>query len=233
MHPRSEKEQMLAVERNNLLVFGSTRSALPQGFTPMSGQRNRRYSAEEYLTFERASAERHEYSAGTIYAMAGGSEQHNLITGNLYASLHAQLRQRHCTVYPSDMRVLIPNVPRYTYPDISAVCGPAKFEDGRRDTLLNPTLIVEVLSPSTEKYDRGAKFKHYWSLPSVQEYILIDQETYRLERFARHSDQPQMFLFEVYTDPQDQVALEAIGCTVLLADIYEKIVFEQNDEADS
>ena len=195
----------------------------------MTAQKKSAYSAQEYLTYERTGNARHEYIAGTIYAMAGGSERHNLISGNLYASLHAQLRRRQCTVYPSDMRVLIPNVPRYTYPDISVVCGPALFEDGKRDTLINPTIIVEVLSPSTEKYDRGEKFKHYWSLPSVREYILLDQETYRLERFARHPDEPKIISFEVYTDPQDEIYLAAIDCTVLLTDIYEKVIFENSD----
>ncbi|MBC8161233.1 MAG: Uma2 family endonuclease [Roseiflexaceae bacterium] len=197
----------------------------------MNAQRASAYSAQDYLMYERAGADRHEYIAGAVYAMAGGSEQHNLIVGNVYASLHAQLRRRQCTVYPSDMRVLIPAIPRYTYPDISTVCGTAQFEDGRRDTLLNPSIIIEVLSPSTEKHDRGVKFKHYWSVPSIQEYILIDQETYRLERFARHPDEPQIYLFEVYTEPQDQVYLAAIDCTVLLADIYEKVTFEPINRA--
>ena len=195
----------------------------------MSAQRTRSYSAQEYLSHERASSIRHEYIAGAICAMAGGSEQHNLIVGNVYASVHSQLRRRQCTVYPSDMRVLIPTIPRYTYPDVSIVCGAAQFEDSRRDTLVNPTIIIEVLSPSTEKYDRGAKFKHYWSLPSVQEYILVDQTTYRLERFARHPDQPQIYLFEVYTDPQDAVYLTAIECTLLLADVYEKVVLVDDE----
>jgi Uma2 family endonuclease len=189
----------------------------------MSAQRKQTYSPQEYLAYERTSATRHEYIAGTIYAMAGGTEQHNLIAGNLYASIHAQLRKRLCNVYPSDMRVLIPSVPCYTYPDVSVVCGAAQFEESRRDTLLNPTILFEVLSASTEKHDRGLKFKYYWSLPSVREYILLDQETYRLERFARHPNELGIFLFEVYTNPQDQVQLAAIDCTLLLSDIYEKV----------
>ena len=197
----------------------------------MSTQEHRAYSVQEYLDIERTRADRHEYIAGAVYAMAGGSEQHNLIVGNVYASLHAQLRRRQCTVYPSDMRVRIPQIPRYTYPDISVVCGTAEFEDSRRDTLLNPTVIFEVLSPSTEKHDRGTKFKHYWSLPSIHEYILIAQETYRLERFARHPDEPQIYLFNVYIDPKNQVSLSAIDCTLLLADIYEKVVFKDDPVA--
>jgi Uma2 family endonuclease len=188
------------------------------------------YSIDEYLAAERASPVRHEYIAGAVYAMAGASEQHNLIAGNLFATLHVQLRRRQCTVYPSDLRVLIPQVPRYTYPDVIVVCGRALFEDTQRDTLLNPTIIAEVLSPSTEKHDRGTKFKQYWSLASVQEYLLIDQESYRLERFARHPADPQMVVFEVYTDPAEQVYLAAIDCTVLLADLYEKVVFDVSEE---
>ena len=192
----------------------------------MSAQPKQAYSRQQYLTTERQATERHEYIAGQVYAMAGGTEQHNLIAGNVYASLHSQLRRRKCTVYNSDMRVLIPFVPRYTYPDLSVVCGVAQFEDGTRDTLLNPTLLIEVLSPSTEKHDRGTKFQHYWSLPSVQEYLLIDQHTYRLERFARHPDTPKLYLFEVYTSEDDKINLTAIDCTLLLADVYEKVAFE-------
>jgi Uma2 family endonuclease len=192
----------------------------------MSAQLQPVYSVHDYLRIERDSPTRHEYIAGTVYAMAGGSEQHNLITGNVYASLHSQLRRRQCTIYPSDMKVAILSVPRYTYPDISIVCGEARFSDTNRDVLLNPTILIEVLSPSTEKHDRGAKFKHYWTIPSLHEYILIDQESYRLERYARHPEKHGIFLFEVYTAPNDEITLDAIGCTILLTDVYEKVVFE-------
>jgi Uma2 family endonuclease len=191
----------------------------------MHAQRTQQYSSQEYLALERTQSTRHEYIAGTIIAMAGGSEQHNLIAGNLFASLHGQLRRRVCTVYPSDMRVLIPAIPRYTYPDVSVVCGAAIFEDAKRDTLLNPNILFEVLSPSTQRYDRGTKFKQYWSIPSVQEIILLDQDTIRLERFARHPTEPNIFLFEVYTDPSDQVYLAAIDCTLNVADLHEKVIF--------
>lgn len=195
----------------------------------MSAQSQPFYSVEAYLATEGERATRHEYIAGAVYAMAGGSEQHNLIMGNVYASLHGQLRRRQCTIYPSDMKVAMLSVPRYTYPDISVVCGEAQFLDTKRNTLLNPTILIEVLSPSTEKQDRGAKFKQYWTLPSLREYILIDQDTYRLERYARHPEQPGIFLFEVYTTPDDVIKLAAIDCILLLTDVYEKVVFDSDD----
>jgi Uma2 family endonuclease len=199
----------------------------------MSAQLKTFCSVEEYLAVERESTARHEYIAGKVYAMAGGSEQHNLIMGNVYASLHAQLRRRQCTIYPSDMKVAILSVPRYTYPDISVVCGEAQFSDTKRDTLLNPTILIEVLSPSTQKQDRGPKFTQYWTLPSLREYILIDQESHRLERYARHPEKPGIFLFTVYTAVDDEVFLDAISCTLLLTDVYEKVMFESEDpEAD-
>lgn len=195
----------------------------------MSIQLEHATSIAAYLSAERSRSARHEYIAGAVYAMAGGSEQHNLIMGNVYASLHMQLRRRPCTVYPSDMRVLIPSVPRYTYPDISAVCGDAQFEDSKRDTLLNPVVLIEVLSPSTEKHDRGPKFKQYWTIGSLQEYILIDQETYRLERYARHPTELQIYLFEVYTGSEDVVHLASIDCTLTLSDVYEKVILGNNN----
>ena len=143
---------------------------------------------EAYLAFERTSAEKHEYFDGEVYAMTGASATHNLIVGNVVASLHAQLRQKPCLVYPSDMRVKTPSTILYTYPDVSVVCSEPQFEDPAADTLLNPVVIIEVLSPSTERYDRGKKFQHYRMLGSLQEYVLIAQDSYRIERFTRQPD---------------------------------------------
>lgn len=127
----------------------------------------------EYLELERTSDMKHEYFAGTIYAIVGGSVQHNLITGNTYASLHAQLRKRNCNVFPSDMRVKAVQTGLYTYPDITVVCGQRQFEDEREDTLVNPIVIIEVLSPSTESYGRGKTFQNYRTMLLLREYILI------------------------------------------------------------
>jgi Uma2 family endonuclease len=128
-------------------------------------QPSQRLTAAEYLAFERASPERHEYVDGQVYAMAGASEAHNVIAGNLFAALHAQLRGRPCRVYMADMRVKVSPTGRYSYPDVAALRGEPAFEDADLDTLLNPSTIVEVLSRSTERSDRGDKFADYggWS----------------------------------------------------------------------
>jgi Uma2 family endonuclease len=131
---------------------------------------------EEYLAIERDSAEKHEYVAGEVVAMAGASRRHNLIQTDTGTSLNVQLRDRPCEVYPSDMRVKVSTLGIYTYPDITVVCGEPDLEDAEQDTLLNPTVIIEVLSPATERYDRGLKFHRYQLIPSLRDYLLIAQD---------------------------------------------------------
>jgi Uma2 family endonuclease len=184
-------------------------------------------TAADYLAAERTGKTKHEYVAGQVYAMAGASERHNLVAGNTFASLHAQLRRRSCNVYPSDMRVKTRAMGLYTYPDLSVVCGTPQFEDERRDTLLNPTVIVEVLSPTTENYDRGRKFQHYRTMPSLVEYVLIAQDALHVEHYARQAD--GRWLLAEADGPDGVIQLAAIGCELALADVYEKVEFE--DEA--
>jgi Uma2 family endonuclease len=178
----------------------------------------------EYLARERVGDTKHEFFAGQVYALAGGSEQHNLIAGNVLASLHAQVRKRSCTVYPSDMRLKIPRTNLYTYADVSVVCGQAQFEDAQRDILLNPSVIIEVLSPSTENYDRGKKFQNYRTLDSAREYLLIAQDTHHIEHYIRQPDN-QWLLSEADT-LDATIELPTISCTLALADVYEKVTFE-------
>lgn len=178
-------------------------------------------SVEEYLARERAAETRSEYYAGEMFAMAGGSRAHNLIAGNLFASLHQQLRRRPCTVYPSDMRVKVSESGLYTYPDVTAVCDPEQFEDARQDTLLNPALVVEVLSPSTESYDRGRKAQNYRTVASLQEYLLITQDAYHVEQFVRQPD--GQWLFSEADGLDAVLPLPSIGCELRLADVYEKV----------
>lgn len=184
---------------------------------------------EDYLEMERASETKHEYYNGEVFEMAGASRKHTIITMNTGASLHAQLRKRPCTVHQSDLRVKIPATRFYTYPDVVVVCGEALFDDRYEDILLNPTLIAEVLSPSTEAYDRGEKFRLYRTSASLQEYLLISQEKVYIEHFQRDGDAWRL---------QDADALEAvitlssIGCTLALADVYEKVRFEEADSQD-
>ncbi len=182
------------------------------------------WTIKDYLTYERANAQRHEYLDGKIYAMVGASANHNLIVGNTYASLHAQLRKRPCVIFPSDMRVKISRTGLYTYPDISVGCGEPQFEDEYRDTLLNPMVIVEVLSPSTETYDRGKKFQHYRTLASLQEYLLIAQDSYRIELYTRQAD--DRWLLSDVNRVDAVLTLAAVQCTLAVADVYEKVSFE-------
>src|SRR5262245_40698272 len=132
----------------------------------MSVQPIQRWTPAEYLAFERAHAERYEFIDGRIVQQAGGSRNHALIGSNIVSSLHQPLRPRDCSVYGSDMRVSIPHAQRYVYPDASVVCGVAHFEDEHEDSLDNPTLIIEILSPPTERYDRGKKFQAYQTIAS-------------------------------------------------------------------
>jgi Uma2 family endonuclease len=195
----------------------------------MAAQPKTLISVGDYLAGERLSTVKHEYDAGEVFAFAGGSEQHNLIAGNVYASLHAQLRKRACTVYPSDMRVKIPRTGLYTYPDVVAVCGTAQFEDAERDTLISPTVIVEVLSPSTGNDDRGKKFQHYRTIDSLQEYLLIAQDSYRIEHYVRQPD--QQWLLSEATALDEEIALSSIACTLLLGDVYEKVQIDHGQAA--
>jgi Uma2 family endonuclease len=140
----------------------------------------------EYLAFERAQTDaKHEYLNGEIMMMAGASLEHNRIVSNLVAALHAQMHGRSCDVFSSDMRVHISATGLYTYPDIAALCGVPQLEDDESDTLLNPEVIIEVLSPSIEAYDRGSKFDHYRSLESLQTYVLVAQDRWQIELYQR------------------------------------------------
>ena len=162
--------------------------------------------------------------------MLGASVQHNLITGNTYASLHSQLRKRNCNVFPSDMRVKAVQTGLYTYPDITVVCGQLQFEDEREDALVNPVVIIEVLSPSTENYNRGKKFQNYRTMLSLCEYILIAQDDHRVEHYARQSD--NTWVLSEVVRLHDWVELTSIQCVLDLADIYEKVEIVATDEDD-
>jgi Uma2 family endonuclease len=175
----------------------------------------------EYLAFERASEEKHEYADGEIFAMAGCSREHSLINGNVYGELRSALLDRPCELHTSDMRVKIPARRRYVYPDSSVVCGEPVFEDAEVDTLVNPKLLVEVLSDSTEAYDRGDKFDQYRSIPSFTDYLLISQKAMRVEHFQR---QPGGRWLLTIVGPGALVAIESIGVSVEIERLYAKVV---------
>jgi Uma2 family endonuclease len=181
-----------------------------------------RLTPAEYLAIERAAETKSEYFAGEMFAMAGASPPHVLITSNVTAELNAQLKGRPCRVYSSDLRVRVSETDLYTYPDVVVVCGEQRFDDEKGDTLLNPTLIVEVLSETTEAYDRGDKFGHYRRLLSLQEYVLIAQDRQWAERYTRQEEGTGWVLTEV-SGPAGVMALPSIGCELALADVYDKI----------
>jgi Uma2 family endonuclease len=183
------------------------------------------YSPEEYLALERKAEYKSEYINGQILAMSGASKTHNLIRGNIFAAIHSQLRGKPCEVYIGDMRVKVNPMGMYTYPDVVAVCGEGRFEDEQIDTLTNPTVVVEVLSPSTEAYDRGVKFAHYRKLASLQEYVLVAQDEVRIEYFARHSGPGGQWMLTEISELDGTLHLASIGCDLALRDIYDRVEF--------
>jgi Uma2 family endonuclease len=187
----------------------------------MSSQTQQHYTPEEYLVLERQAQCKSEYNAGEIFAMAGASRWHNLIVANVIGELRSQLKGRPCTTYPSDMRVKVSPTGLYTYPDVTVVCGEAQFEDNQQDTLLNPTLIVEVLSESTEAYDRGGKFAHYRKLTPLMEYVLITQTKPHIEHYVRQPD--NRWLLAEADSLHDTVHLASIDCQLALVEVYDKV----------
>ena len=179
---------------------------------------------QEYLARERRAETKSEYLRGEVFAMAGASREHNLIAGNISRELGQQLRERECEVYQGDMRVKVSPTGLYTYPDVTVVCGEPEFEDAEVDTLLNPKVLVEVLSPSTADYDRGGKFTHYRRLPSLQEYVLISQDRPLVEHYVRQG-QDEWLLTE-QSSLEDTLVLPSIECQLPLSEIYLKVRFE-------
>ena len=185
-------------------------------------------TAEEYLAAERLSEVRHEFLNGTIFAMAGASRKHNQISSNLVRILGNQLLDKPCSVYSSDMRVKNAEAKKYFYPDIVVSCKEERFEDKEEDTLLNPRLILEILSDSTEAYDRGDKFFYYRQIKSFVEYVLVSQKNYHVERFIRQPD--NAWLYSEFNNIDDEIKLSSIGCNICLKEIYNKVQFHNNLE---
>lgn len=185
---------------------------------------------EEYLEQERKAPYKSQYYKGQIYAMVGATSSHSLITGNLIRVIGNQLKGRPCVVHTSDMRINVSATGLYTYPDVSALCGEPRFLDDRQDTLLNPTVIFEVLSRSTELYDRGKKFEHYRSIPSLREYVLLSQARPRIEVFSRKTD-GSWGLSEA-TGLDSQIEIGSISCILHLAEVYDKVELRPEEEAE-
>ena len=181
-----------------------------------------RLSFEDWLAIERtASDQRSEYAGGEVFARDRGTEEHNLIALNVGAELRNQLKDKPCRVYPSDMKVRIASDDVGTYPDVMVICGERQFYDDRRDVVTNPTLIVEVLSDSSEAYDRGDKFRHYRNLPSLQGYLLLSQYRVQAELFLRQPD--GTWSLRSYQDPSESIPLRVVHAELSLTEAYDKV----------
>ena len=178
-------------------------------------------SPEDYVSLERQAEYKSEYVDGVMYAMAGGSERHNLIAGNLIAELNVQLRKVPWRVHPSDLKVRVPNSKKFFYPDVSVVCGETEFADDARDVILNPILVVEVLSESTAAFDRGKKFQSYQQMESLQEYLLVAQDEYVVEHYLRQEN--DHWLYTKVTGLEEAIILPTLKCQIALSDIYSKV----------
>jgi len=188
----------------------------------MARQADKTYvTPQEYLAFERAAEYKNEYFDGEIFAMTGASRRHNLLALSIGGKLYAKLLERPCEVYSGDMRVRVPASGLYTYPDVAAVCGEPQFEDEFVDTLLNPVLLVEILSKSTAHYDRTSKFSDHRSIPSFTEYLLVSQDEYRVEHYARQTD--GRWLLTKYRSLEDVAQLDSLQCSLSLKEIYDKV----------
>ncbi len=180
-------------------------------------------SPEEYLKFERESKEKHEYYNGDVFAMSGAGFNHNVIACNIIAILHNKLKGTNYIPLGSDMRVYVSANGLYTYPDISVFNIEIKLQDEEKDTALNPIVIFEVLSKSTQDYDRGGKFKLYRDIPTLEEYVLVSQDTVNAEHYKKQQD--GKWLLEEIKNIHDKVTLSSIECELELKEIYERVEF--------
>ena len=185
----------------------------------MSAVPKRKLTAAEYLAIEAAAASKSEFYNGEMFAMSGASRAHNEVKENLSIELGSRLKGGRCRTYSADMRVKVSRTGLYTYPDVLIVCGPPEVESVKGvETLLNPQVVIEILSDSTERYDRGAKFAQYQQLPAVREYVLVSQDAVRVERFVRQPD--ETWVLTTFTDPAGEFALATVPVRVPVADIY-------------
>jgi Uma2 family endonuclease len=181
-----------------------------------------RYTEKEYLAIDRASDEKNEYLDGVIYSMGGASARHVQIVGNVARELGNQLRDKRCVVYSTDLRVRVSPQGFYAYPDVVVVCGDPVFIDDELDTLTNPLLIVEVLSPSTKNFDRGEKFERYRSIPTLREYLLVAQDKVHVECYLRQED---TWVLRETSNSGDTIDLASVGCRLTVVEIYLKVTF--------
>jgi Uma2 family endonuclease len=186
----------------------------------MSAHSNTLLTEAEYLERERQAEHKSEFYQGEMFAMGGASRRHNLLVTNLTASLHQQLRKSPCEIYSGDMRVRVSRTGPYTYPDLIVSCNNPQFLDNQFDTLLNPTFLAEILSPSTEAYDRGRKSEHYRQIESLAEYLLVAQDRMHVDLYTRQPD--GTWSLKEASRPEETLELRSVACVLSLADLYEK-----------
>ena len=192
----------------------------------MSAQPKQTMSVAEYFAFEHNQQEKHEYYEGAVYLQAGASVAHNLICANIIAALRPQLRGQRCQVYPSDIRIKIPQRRHYVYADVTIICAPVLLDEADPETVRNPKVIIEVLSPSTEDYDRGRKFQAYRRIPDLTEYLLVAQDSIRVEHFVRQTT--TMWTMTEYIDLDAIIKLTSLQIVLPVRAIYEDL--ELDDE---
>jgi Uma2 family endonuclease len=190
----------------------------------MQAEEKKIYTPDEYLDFEVNSDTRHEYINGEIIPMTGGTPEHNEIAGNLYVVLKSALKGKNYRTFYADQRLWIPAVSLYTYPDVMVLPKPLELQTGRKDTVVNPCFIAEVLSKSTKSYDRDEKFAAYRTIPTFQEYLLIDQYTRHVEQYSKTDS--RQWIFTEYDDTEASISLSSIACEIRVGDLYESIEFE-------
>lgn len=186
-------------------------------------QEKRYYSLEEYFELEINSQERHEYVDGKIILMTGGTPNHNQIVGNFYAALNFTLKRQPYQVFVTDQRLWIPRKQIYTYPDVMVITTPIELQEGRKDTIINPIMITEVLSKSTKSYDKDDKFAFYRTISTFQEYILIDQYTMHVEQYSKTDN--NKWIFSEYDNENKIISLTSVPFEITLTDIYDKTDF--------
>jgi Uma2 family endonuclease len=190
----------------------------------MQAEEKKIYTPDEYLDFEVNSDTRHEYINGEIIPMTGGTPEHNEIASILNAALRMSLKGKPYSIFVADQRLWIPDRNLYTYPDVMVVPRPLQRQQGRTDTITNPVMIAEVLSKSTKSYDRDEKFSAYRTIPTFQEYLLIDQYTTHVEQYSKTNS--RKWLFTEYEDIEAHISLPSIACEIHMRELYDSIEFE-------
>lgn len=191
----------------------------------MAAERVPLYTPEQYLEMEEDAEYKSEYISGEILAMAGATPRHVTINNNIASELHSRFKGRPCNAYANDLRVTVVATGLRTYPDVVAVCGEPQFHPDDKNSLTNPTALIEVLSPKTETFDRGEKFAHFRRLESLQDYVLVSQDRMRVEHYARQPD--GRWIFAELSEPSHRLDLMSVDCQIPLSEIYDKIRFEE------